>query len=191
MYYQGPLFLKSFNWVNNTTFYGEKVHQKVFQKFLEVTMSWNMGPFSLKKLPRYNVPPPPLLVSLSFCQYLQYPSISWIFCQCLKYCYLLVGRSFEVFVCLSAPPSSCHVMCVSILGVSQVSQQKCFLRKTDLLILPYKWNTTSTSRMFLTGEIKKTKGDVFWDTLSYFLCIDSIVLLILRYWWQSWSWERQ
>ena len=104
---------------------------------------------------------PPLLVSLSFCQYLQYPSISWIFCQCLKYCYLLVGRSFEVFVCLSAPPSPCHVMCVSILGVSQVSQQKCFLRKTDLLILPYKWNMTSTSRMFLTGEIKQTKGGVF------------------------------
>ena len=42
--------------MNNSTFYGEKVHRKVFWKFLEVKMSWNLGPFLLKILPRYKIP---------------------------------------------------------------------------------------------------------------------------------------
>ena len=42
--------------MNNSTFYGENVHRKVFWKFLEVKMSWNLGPFLLKILPRYKIP---------------------------------------------------------------------------------------------------------------------------------------
>ena len=42
--------------MNNSTFYGEKIHRKVFWKFLQVKMSWNLGLFSLKILPRYKIP---------------------------------------------------------------------------------------------------------------------------------------
>ena len=49
-------FLKSFNFVNNTSFYREIVHQKVFQKFLKVKMSWILSSFSLTELPRYKIP---------------------------------------------------------------------------------------------------------------------------------------
>ena len=52
----GLLLSKSFNMVSTSTFYGEKLHQKVFWNFLEVKMGWNLGPFSLKKLPRYKIP---------------------------------------------------------------------------------------------------------------------------------------
>ena len=52
----GLLLSKSFNMVSTSTFYAEKLHRKAFWNFLEVKMGWNLGPFSLKKLPRYKIP---------------------------------------------------------------------------------------------------------------------------------------